>query len=160
MKMKEQRTVRKAESSDLTQVVELWKELMDFHRDLDPFFTRSKDGPSNFLRWVEEQIELEDSELIVAEISGKVVGYSKIEVSKYPPIFEKDKYGMISDVAVAKEYRRQRIGQALYDASVKWFFERNIERIELRVANVNDVARGFWEKMGFKPYMTTMHKEE
>ncbi len=27
-------------------------------------------------------------------------------------------------------------------------------------AAVNNVALGFWSKMGFKPYMTTMFKEE
>ena len=76
-------TIRKAELSDLAQVVELWKELMDFHSELDPLFMCSEDGPGNFLKW-----------------------------------------------------------------------------IELRVSNANDVAQGFWEKMGFKPYMTTIYKEE
>jgi len=153
-------TIRIAKPSDLAEVVELWKELMDFHSDLDPFFTQSKDGPNNFLKWVEKQMELEDAELIIADVSGKIVGYAKIEISKYPPVFEKKQYGMISDVSVAEEYRRQGIGEALFDKSEEWFEGKGISRIELRVANVNPVARGFWERMGFKPYMTTMYKEE
>ena len=103
---------------------------------------------------------LEDAELIVADISGNVIGYAKIEIAKYPPVFEKKQYGMISDIAVSKKYRRRGIGHALFNESVKWFSELKIKRIELRVSNANDVAQGFWEKMGFKPYMTTLYKEE
>lgn len=153
-------TIRKAKPSDLPEVVELWKELMDFHKDIDPLFTLSKDGPDNFLIWVEKQMELEDAELIIADVSGKIVGYTKIEISNYPPVFEKKRYGMISDVSVAEEYRRQGIGQALFDKSNEWFEGKGISRIELRVSYVNPVARGFWERMGFKPYMITMYKEE
>ncbi len=48
----------------------------------------------------------------------------------------------------------------LFNESVKWFFELKIERIELKVLSDNDLAQGFWGKMGFKPYMTTKYKEE
>ncbi len=152
-------TIRKAKPSDLAEVVELWKELMDFHRELDPLYTCSEDGPDNFLKWIKKQMKIEDAELIVADVSGNVIGYAKIEIAKYPPVFEKKKYGMISDVAVSKKYRRRGIGRILFEESIKWFSEHKIDRIELRVSNANDIAQGFWNKMGFKPYMTTMYKE-
>jgi ribosomal protein S18 acetylase RimI-like enzyme len=133
---------------------------MYFHRDLDPFYTRSENGPSNFHKHLEGQIESDDDALLVAEESGRIIGYAKIGILQYPPVFEVKKYGLISDVAVAEEYRRKGIGQALYNASTKWFTGKGVTRTELRVANVNNVARGFWSKMGFKPYMTTMFKEE
>ncbi len=152
--------IREANRSDLPEIVGLWKEFMDFHRDLDQFYTRSEDGPSNFQKHLEGQLESEDDALLIAEESGKIIGYAKIEISQYPPVFEMDKYGLISDVAVAEEYRRKGIGQALFNASTKWFTDKGVTRTELRVANVNNVARGFWSKMGFKPYMTTMFKEE
>lgn len=152
--------IREANRSDLPEIVDLWKEFMDFHRDYDNFYARSKDGPSNFHKHIEGQIESDDAALLVAEESGRIIGYAKIGISQYPPVFEVDKYGLISDVAVAEEYRRQGIGEALFDKSKEWFEGKGISRIELRVANVNPVARGFWSKMGFKPYMTTMFKEE
>lgn len=152
--------IHEANRSDLQGIVDLWKELMDFHSDLDNFYARSKEGPGNFHKHLEGQIESDDATLLVAEDSGKIIGYAKIGISQYPPVFEVDKYGLISDVAVAKEYRRKGIGQALYIESTKWFAEKGVTRTELRIANVNNVARGFWSKMGFKPYMTTMFKEE
>ena len=152
--------IRKATAVDLPEVAELWKYLFDFHSNLDPFFSRSHDGHENFLKWVEKQQESENAELLVADSSGKILGYIKIEICNYPPVFELKKYGMISDAAVAKEYQRNGIGEALYGKAMDWFEEKGIARIELRVADVNPVARRFWVKMGFKPYMTTMFKEE
>lgn len=152
--------IRKATPADLPAIVELWKDLMDFHYNLDSFFSRSKDGHENFLKWVEKEMESDSAELFVADSSGKILGYIKIEISNYPPVFELKKYGMISDAAVATEYRRKGIGEALYQRAMDWFKDKEIERIELRVANVNTVAQGFWKKMGFIPYMTTMFKEK
>ena len=152
--------IREANRSDLPEIVELWKEFMDFHSDLDHFYTRAEDGSDNFQKHLEGQVESDDAALLVAEDSGRIIGYAKIGISQYPPVFEMDEYGLISDVAVAEEYRRKGIGQALYEASTKWFTDKGLTRTELRVATVNNVALGFWSKMGFKPYMTTMFKEE
>ena len=152
--------IREANHSDLPEIIGLWKEFMDFHRDLDSFYKRSQDGPSNFRKHLESQLESEDDALLIAEVSGKTIGYIKIGISQYPPVFEMEKYGLISDVAVAEQYRRKGIGEALYEQAMVWFKDKSIERVELRVANVNPVAQGFWKKMGFIPYMTTMFKEK
>jgi ribosomal protein S18 acetylase RimI-like enzyme len=152
--------IRKATLADLPAVVELWKELMDFHSNLDSFFSRSLDGHESFRSWIEKELESDSAELFVAEFSGEVLGYIKIEISNYPPVFELKKFGVISDAAVAMEYRRNGIGEALFQHAMKWFKEKDIKRVELRVANVNNVALGFWKKMGFAPYMTTMCRQD
>ncbi len=141
-------------------IIELWKELMDFHSNLDPFYSRSQDGPEKFLNWIEKEMDNNNGELFVADSSGKILGYIKIGVSNYPPVFELKKYGMISDTTVATEHRRKGIGEALYRHAMEWFDTKGIGRVELRVANVNPVSQGFWSKMGFIPYMTTMFKEK
>ncbi len=151
--------IRKATSADLLAVVELWKELMDFHSNLDSFFSRSLDGHKSFRSWIEKELESDSAELFVAESSGELLGYIKTEISNYPPVFELKKFGVISDAAVAGEYRREGIGEALYRHAMNWFREKDIKRVELRVADVNHVALGFWKKMGFAPYMTTMFKQ-
>jgi len=152
--------IRKATSADLPAVVELWKGLMDFHSDLDSFFSRSQNGHENFRSRVEKELEIDSAELFVAESSAEIIlGYIKAEISNYPPVFELKECGIISDAAVAGEYRRDGIGEALYRHAMKWFSEKGIKRVELRVANVNHVALGFWKKMGFAPYMTTMCRQ-
>ena len=36
--------ILEANRSDLPEIVDLGKEFMDYHKDLDHFYTRSKDG--------------------------------------------------------------------------------------------------------------------
>ena len=88
--------IRKAVSEDLPAVIDLWTELMDFHRDIDPLFTRSAEAADNFLKYLGENMDADDSELFVAEVSGKLVGYVMANVSKYPPVFVQERYGAIS----------------------------------------------------------------
>lgn len=151
--------IRKAVAEDLPAVIELWTELMDFHRDLDPLFTRSAEAADSFLKYLGESMESDDTELIVAEVSGELVGYVLANVSKYPPVFDQEKYGMISDAAVADSYRRQGIGEALVTSATDWFREKGLSRMEMRLLNANPVSCAFWEKMGFVPYMTTLYKD-
>ena len=158
--MKSKIEIREGTRADLPDIVELWKSIMDFHGNLDSFFTRSQEGHLNFLDWISKQMETDKSGLFIAESEGKLLGYIKIEICEYPPVFEKKTFGMISEVIVNENYRRKGIGGALFDRAMGWFKEKDIDRVELRVANINPVAQGFWRKMGFRPYMTTMFKEE
>ena len=152
--------VREVDSADLPAVVELWKELMDYHRDLDPFFTRSENGHENFLKWVAGELEEGTGALFVAEDSGEICGYIKIGVSNYPPVFMMDKFGMISDIAVAVAHRRKGIGEALIEKAMEWFRTEGLDRIEMRVSSRNSLGLGFWEKMGFEPYLIAMFRDE
>ncbi len=152
--------IREATRNDLPRIVELWKNIMDFHSNLDSFFTRSQDGHQSFLEWTTKEMGSDNSKLFVADSDGNILGYIKIQISEYPPVFNMKKFGMISDAVVTDEYRRQGIGEALFKQSMDWFNEKEIERVELRIANVNPISQRFWEKMGFCPYMTTMFKEK
>lgn len=151
--------IREAVQHDLLEVVDLWKELMDFHKELNPVFTRSGKGADYFLKRIEEQLKSENEGLIVAEDAGRIIGFSTIAVAESPPIFESGKYGVISDIAVARTNRRKGVGLALFDASVKWLSDRGIKRIEVHILDANSLAQGFWREMGFKPFLTGLYKE-
>mgnify|MGYP001028751713 CR=1 FL=1 len=158
--MQDTLTIRTAKRSDLVDVVKLWEDLMDFHGKIDSLFTRSEDALDKFHDFICKQLDSEKAEIFIAEIDGKIIGYSFIEISTYPPVFKREEYGRISDVVVTDEHRRKGIGQALFNTSMKWFSKKGMNRVELRVAYQNNQARGFWEKMGFKPVMMTMYREE
>jgi len=151
--------IRPAVAEDLPGVIDLWTELMDFHRDIDPLFTRSAEAADNFLRYMNENLDSDDSELFVAELSGSLAGYVLANVSRYPPVFVQERYGAISDAAVAAAFRRQGIGEALVNAAAQWFMEKGLNRMEMRLLNANPVSAAFWKKMGFNPYMTTLFKD-
>jgi ribosomal protein S18 acetylase RimI-like enzyme len=151
--------IAKARKSHLPGIVEVWKEFMDFHRDLDSRFMRSRQGHKKFREYIAESIGSRKSQLFVALDNVRIIGYGLALIGKYPPVFKKKSYGIIADLAVNSEYRRKGTGEAIYKEILNWFKGKGISRIELSVATKNRVANSFWSKMGFSPYMSRFYME-
>jgi N-acetylglutamate synthase-like GNAT family acetyltransferase len=147
--------IRKAVVKDVPSVLELWKELMDFHKELDRFFSRSATGHKQFAEFVTGHIKNENSCVIVAEHNGNLVGFCLATISKYPPVLKLKEYGEILGMAVSGKCRQRGIGARLLKALRQWFLKRGIKRIEVRFATANKVAERFWTKMGFQTYLKT-----
>jgi ribosomal protein S18 acetylase RimI-like enzyme len=157
--MNDKLNVRKATEKDLDAIGTLWKELMDFHKVLDSLFTRSPDGHVNFINFIKGQISSEVSCVLVGEHHNNIVAYCFATVADYPPVFEEKQYGTIFDMAVSEHYRRSGIGERMFKVIQDWFKQKDINRIELRVALSNELSTNFWRKMGFKPYLETVVKK-
>ena len=140
-----------ATDSHVPEIVELWKEFMDFHKEIDSNFSRSEDGHLSFENHLRDLMKSEDAHVLVALDKNSVVGYS-LALIRNNPVFERDTYGAIDIMAVTAEYRRKRIGEQMLTRIYEWFASRNIDRIELSVAARNRVGYSFWKKHGFKDY--------
>lgn len=151
--------VRPAKSSDVERIVDLWEEMFQFHRRLDEHFTISNGGRESFTKHVEGNLTAVDSSILVAEVGKVVVGFSFAMIAKYPPVFEMERYGLITDLAVSRDFRRRGIGERLLRDVFRWFSGKGMTRIEVHVANCNEVSRNFWRKMGFTTYMETLCRE-
>jgi ribosomal protein S18 acetylase RimI-like enzyme len=141
-----------AKDSHVIDMIELWKEFMDFHRNIDAQFTRGENGHAAFRTHVLDWIQSEDALVLAALENSRVVGYSMSEIRKYPPVYDKDSYGIIESMAVASSHRRRGIGDLMLVRIFDWFASRNIDRIELSVAARNQVGYSFWRKHGFRDY--------
>ena len=150
---------REATKEDLSRIIELWKEFIDFHKNRDPFFSRSKEGPENFGKYVLENMTKDDAIVYVAETTGEVVAYILAMIQDYPPAFEIKKYGFVSDLAVTSGYRRSGIGMKLFNIAKDWFIQRGMNRAEIGVVVTNETATSFWNKMGFKSYKEVRYLE-
>lgn len=139
-------------------ILEVWKEFMDFHRDIDPFFTRSEDAHISFGKYLEEAVKSEKTHILVAVDNAAVVAYSISEICERPPVFQDRTYGVISDLAVTSDYQRKGIGTTMLQDILQWFESHHIDRIELRVVAGNEVASSFWKKHGFQEYMRILYK--
>ena len=141
--------IRQASTADLDEIVELWKEFMDFHRQRDPFFTRAVDGHRRFRSFVAENLESPDWAVLVSIEADRPVGYIMATVLEYPPVFEVKRHGFVQDIAVTEVARRHGVGSALFERAETWFRKRGITRIELNVAAANDTSQAFWRRLGF-----------
>ncbi|MGB2698537.1 MAG: GNAT family N-acetyltransferase [Candidatus Zixiibacteriota bacterium] len=146
-----------ATDAHIPEIIELWKEFIDFHKNIDPHFTRSPDGHLHFEKLVKDLIKAEDSLVLVAIEKGQIVAYSISKIGEYPPVFGHLRYGNITDLAVKTDYQRKGIGGKMLRRIFKWFESHNINRIELRVASGNQIGDSFWRKHGFKEFISLMY---
>ena len=151
--------VRRAVEEDLDTMVEMWKELMDFHKALDGLFTRSEEGTENFRAFLKGHMNSEKACCVVAEAEGEIAGYCLAAVELYPPVLVRKECVEVFDMVVAEPYRRRGVGATLFKEIRRWSGEQGIDRIEVRVAVTNRLSTAFWRKMGLAPYLEVMFIE-
>ena len=119
--------------------------------DIDGVFEVEKNCFEDY--WSKDSFKKELSnnlaKYLVAKVDGKVVGYVGIW-------FVVDE-GHITNVAVHKDYRGQKIGDRLIDKLVQVCRENKIVSMTLEVRVSNIVAQNLYKKYGFK--MAGIRKE-
>ena len=154
--MKKQIKIKKAVQRDIPAMFELCKEMIDFHKERDKFFTLRAGADKKWFKFITGHISSKKSTVLVAEHNGRLVGHCLAFISEYPPVLTTKRYGLFQELAVTADYRRSGIGQRLVDEMLKWFRKRRIKRLEVRVSVFNEISTAFWRKMGFKPYLETL----
>lgn len=94
----------------------------------------------------------------MAEVDGRVVGFTNGELARYPPCLEKRDYGYLDNMAIEPEHRRAGLGFALMERALSWFADQGVPTVETRVHLANPVVQGFWKKAGFEPYMLMLRR--
>ncbi len=148
-----------AKEEHIAELVEIWKEFMDFHNEFNPFHSRREDGHKNWEVFLRKSMESELGLVLVCIDEEKVVAYSISHVKDCPPVFQHDQMGFISDMSVNEEYRRKGIGEMMLMEIFDWYKAQGIDRIELRVEPRNDIGYSFWRKHGFKEHVHTLYLE-
>lgn len=98
-------------------------------------------------RWAGSLTEAGRHTLVVTE-GERIVGTSCCCRSRLP---EMNDWGEIISIYLLPEYMGKGYGRALMTAAINMLGEMGFENIFLWVLEENHNARGFYEKMGFKP---------
>ena len=131
-------TIRKGLKSDISQVLELVKELAAYEK-----------APDEVAVTIEE-MELDGFgetpifQFFLAEVDGKTVGVALYYI-KYSTW--KGKCVFLEDIIVTEEYRKYGIGKKLFDEVVKVAKEMGARRMEWQVLEWNEPAIKFYEKL-------------
>jgi GNAT superfamily N-acetyltransferase len=158
--MSQRVTIRKAREGDVGAVVELWKELMDFHKAVDPIFTRRRGGHKAFAEYLrKDYIGSDQRRAWVAQAGQNIVGFCMGVIEDYPPLLVLKQYGLLEVMAVTKRWRGKGVGEKLLRRALRWFCEKGMSRVEVRYSTANELAAGFYAKMGFRPYLATTYLE-
>lgn len=144
---------RKASENDATAISLLWAEEFDYHSSLDPLYKRNEESEKGIAEFIAKAVNDEDTFIYIAKLNDTIVGFVWCEIDKKPPCFTNRSYGIVSDIAVAKEQRGKGIAKELLKQALEWFKSKSISHIETRVLQSNPLATKFWQSSGFKPYL-------
>lgn len=151
--------IRPARRDDVGYIAELWLELVEYHRQLDPALpVPAHDGDERYARSIHNHIDASDVAVFVAvDNNGRIVGYVYGFIAGLlPDTFVQERAGMLADIYVQLAYRRRGYGQQLYHAIMNWFESQNVRSVEWDVAARNVQGRAFWQKMGGREILVRM----
>ena len=149
----------RGDESHIDHIMEVWKEFMDYHHSIDPYYDTVEDGHLMFGDYIVGRMARDDSLVLVAMEEEHFFGYCLSYIHHRPPVFKEKSVGIISDLAVSKAHRKEGAGGALLEASLAWFRERGVARVELRTSAMNAPSIEFYLKHGFRIYDHMMTRE-
>jgi ribosomal protein S18 acetylase RimI-like enzyme len=154
-------TIRRAERRDAKELGRLGAALMRTHYafDMRRFLEPGEGAEEGYAQFLVSQLRDAQSAVFVAEHGHAIVGYvfAAIEPLSWKDL--RDECGFIHDLLVTDEARRGGVGDALLNAAVDWLREQEMPRVMLGTAAQNDIARGLFERRGFRPTMIEMTLE-
>jgi len=157
--------IRKAKIQDMKKLIELWEGYESYHLGLtkekymQKFLQTNKNAIPEMEKYFKKKISSEDSDILVAEDSGEIVGFIMLSVYESSPIAEVKKYGHIGYFFVNQNMRGKGIGKEIYKKSMDWFKEKEVKRISLEVNFLNKKTIELYRKLGFKEFEINMIKD-
>lgn len=149
--------VRPAHHADLRAILDLWRELIAFHKTIGETDMRlgsavTADGREFF----EEHIGKRDRLCLIAEDGGTAIGFLVGTLRRRSPAFGGWRYGHIYDLYVQDSRRGRGVGTALVLEAFRWFRRHRARRVQLQVRARNTLGIDFWKGLGFSTLALTM----
>ncbi|MET4563040.1 ribosomal protein S18 acetylase RimI-like enzyme [Lysinibacillus parviboronicapiens] len=150
--------IKIATLDDIQQIEVLYEELFFEMSALQPKYLKPAKQDVVFIK---NTINEKKSDILIADINNRVVGFLLIQESTTPPYscLIDHNYAFIIDVIVGSQYQNHGIGSALLLEAKKWAEKRNLDYLELNVLSENTGAIALYEKHGFKDTSHTMRLE-
>lgn len=147
--------IRKAILSDVEEINTLYVHLFNEMANLQP--DRLKPGKQDEA-FIINGIKNNKFHLLVADLDGKVVGFSIAQIQETPMFncLVQRKYAYIYDIVVDPSVRSQGVGSLLLTAMKAWAQSEKMTHLELSVLAENGAAKRFYEREGLKEVSTVM----
>lgn len=142
-----------ARDADQTDLLLLWRELMDLHADLDPRFELAPDADERFSQYVDTAIHRDDYRVRMARLGHRAVGFAISCILPNSPVYRARWIGYVNDLCVTGSLRGRGVGTRLVEDAVSWLTRGGAESVEVYVAGANEAARRFWRRMGGREYL-------
>lgn len=151
---------RKATIKDYDILAELYYESDILHYGFDSEKNKKPVKGARSRDVIESFISGDQSDVMVAEMNGGVVGfvYCLVRRKEGNNVFNDDVHTYIGDLGVLEAYCGMGIGKALLKQAEEWSLKRNIGRMVLEADCLNKRAIGLYEKVGYRATSVKMEK--
>lgn len=153
--------VRPATPEDVPSIVRRWRELIEVHQAIEPdLFALSQRGEDAFRAFLRRQLKDRGSARVFVADEGRreILGYVVARLGVRAPFYRVLDVGVIFDLAVAPARRGEGIGQALMGAVDAWFRSEGIEYVQVNYSPANESASRFWERSGYRAFLTESYR--
>lgn len=150
---------------DVDGIVELWKRFMDQQRGLggveggDMLPKMKKNAPEIVKGYISRSIRGRNGFVLVVEDRGKLTGYMLSRIQKNIPLFKEEYTGYISDLYLDERYRGKGLSTKMWLETLKWFREKEVREVGIRVLSYNDAAYDVYRKWGFRDYLKELRMD-
>lgn len=150
-----------ADVSDAERLVDdLWIPLAREMEEVSEFNRLADEGVrSDAVKYFTDRLRKDKHSFLIAKIDGEYAGFVSVEERSARPVFERDMYGHIHELFVAKGFRRQGIASELLDAVEELCREKDYDMIRLSVNVRNDSAQELYRENRFYAERTMMVKD-
>lgn len=135
-------TIRHATSADLEQITDLF--------DLYRIFYRKGSDRAAAKNYLQDRLKNKESEIIVAEEEGKLVGFTQL----YPQFSSTrmKKFWVLNDLFVLEIYRGLGVGKALIKGAQQFCRDNASAGLLLETEKTNVIGNKLYPSCGFKGY--------
>jgi ribosomal protein S18 acetylase RimI-like enzyme len=159
-------SIRPANDHDTEALCDIYYVFHEFHVGGVPTHLRSlgdrEQWDQSYLREALGKImKSDDSEIFVAEVAGTLAGLIEVYVRQDADeaTLVQHQYAELQSLVVLAPFRRNGIGARLVKVGQQWAREKGATEMRLGVWEFNQVAREFYEAVGFKTLKRRMVAE-
>jgi Acetyltransferases len=149
--------IRRATEADVESLATLIRRFYMFNEEFDPAMETADNVRRVALDMAKARVAGGDL-ILVASYEGKLVGYVYGSVVENP-LLARRKIGVLKELYVTPEERGRGIATALIESAMNELSKMEIRYVAVEFPSRNVVAQKFYEKLGFRPYMSVYLKE-
>jgi len=151
-------TIRTATLSDYNDYYRLFYEVQEVHCHLYPETFRKPSRSSMSRKVFGKYLSDRKNHILMAYDKAVPVGYIYVTVKpeKASPLHTRPRVVYINQICVTRKYRRKNIAKMLIDRIADLARKKKIGLIQLDVWTLNESARIFFRRLGFKEFNVKM----
>ncbi len=152
--------VRSMREADHEAVLDLQIELNIHERQIFPERLTDRAAAIAYLRHLRARLDETEGVVLLAEVSGEVVGMMGYSVETDDPLVAPEwrRYGFVTDLVVTARQRRAGAGTMLLQEAERITRQKGLKRLMIGVLNGNAEAERAYVRFGFQPIATELVK--